>query len=106
MWGSGAAPNPQHMPILNAPGWAVTDLYDIEAKAETDAPPSQMNGPMLQKLLESRFNLKIHSETKELPIYALTVARNGIKLTALKRRELRRLRRRSSAAADGGRRVP
>ncbi len=36
---------------------------------------------MLQALLADRFKLKVHHETKELPVYALTVAKNGPKLT-------------------------
>ena len=39
-----------------------------------------MTGPMLQALLEDRFRLKIHSETREIPIYELTVAKSGSKL--------------------------
>jgi uncharacterized protein (TIGR03435 family) len=38
-----------------------------------------MNGPMLQALLEDRFKLKIHRETKEVPVYELTVAKSGLK---------------------------
>lgn len=36
-----------------------------------------MNGPMLQALLENRFRLKIHRETKEVPVYTLTVSKAG-----------------------------
>jgi uncharacterized protein (TIGR03435 family) len=32
---------------------------------------------MLRSLLEDRFQLKLHRETKELPVYALTVAKSG-----------------------------
>ena len=39
-----------------------------------------MRGPMLQTLLEDRFKLKIHHETREVPAYALTVAKGGLKL--------------------------
>jgi len=39
-----------------------------------------MNGPMLQALLEDRFKLRAHRETREVPIYALTVAKDGAKL--------------------------
>ena len=35
---------------------------------------------MLQTLLEDRFKLKIHHETREVPVYALTVAKGGLKL--------------------------
>ena len=36
---------------------------------------------MLRRLLADRFKLTIHSEQRELPIYALTLARNGANLT-------------------------
>jgi uncharacterized protein (TIGR03435 family) len=41
-----------------------------------------MRGPMLQALLEDRFQLKVRRETREVPAYALTVAKNGPKLQA------------------------
>jgi uncharacterized protein (TIGR03435 family) len=44
----------------------------------------QMAGPMLQGLLEERFKLKMNLETRELPVYALYVAKSGLKLKALK----------------------
>ncbi len=39
---------------------------------------------MLQTLLEERFKLKVHWETKEVPVYALTVAKGGPKLQPFK----------------------
>ena len=39
-----------------------------------------MRGPMMQALLEDRFQLKVHRETKEVPAYIMTVARGGAKL--------------------------
>ena len=39
-----------------------------------------MAGPMLQALLEERFKLKIHRETKKVPAYAMVVAKGGPKL--------------------------
>ncbi len=61
------------------PAWA-NSLYQIEAKAEGTPGMGMMNGPMLQSLLEDRFALKIHSENREGRVYALTVAKGGIKL--------------------------
>src|SRR5215471_6213138 len=39
-----------------------------------------MRGPMLQKLLEDRFKLKIHREAREMHAYALVVGKGGAKL--------------------------
>jgi uncharacterized protein (TIGR03435 family) len=79
-------PNPnQRLPkVLGAPAWIESDTYDIEAKPSGAATISQMYGPMLQGLLEDRFKLKIHRETRELPVYALTIAKSGSRLRASK----------------------
>jgi uncharacterized protein (TIGR03435 family) len=65
--------------IDGGPAWIADDLYSITAKPEGIASEGMMNGPMLQALLEDRFRLKIHRETKEVPIYELTVAKSGLK---------------------------
>jgi len=64
--------------IQGAPDW-IDDRYSITAKAEGAASDGMMNGQMLKALLEERFKLKIHRETKEVPVYELTVARGGLK---------------------------
>ena len=67
-------------PIEGGPPWIKSDRYRINAKAEGTPRYEVINGPMLQKILEDRFNLKIHRETREIPVYALTVAKGGPKL--------------------------
>jgi uncharacterized protein (TIGR03435 family) len=64
--------------IQGAPDW-IDDRYSITAKAEGIASDGMMNGPMLKALLEDRFKLKIHRETNEIPVYELTVAKDGLK---------------------------
>jgi uncharacterized protein (TIGR03435 family) len=50
------------------------------AKAEGDGAPTRDEfRPMLQKLLAERFNLTVHRETKEMPVYALVIGKNGPK---------------------------
>jgi uncharacterized protein (TIGR03435 family) len=71
-------------PIEGGPAWANTATYTIAAKAESAASREMMNGPMLQVLLEERFKLKFHRETREVPVYVLTVAKGGPKLQATK----------------------
>jgi uncharacterized protein (TIGR03435 family) len=66
--------------LEGGPAWIGSDRYQINAKSETPAGKDLMNGPMLQALLEDRFQLRIHRETSEVPIYALTVAKGGLKL--------------------------
>ena len=69
--------------IAGGPAWLSSDGYDIEAKAEGNPGGPVMAGPMLRALLEERFRLKLHRETKEIPLYELTVARSGFKPKAL-----------------------
>lgn len=66
--------------IIGAPAWIESERYDVEAKAEGTPSRDQMRGPMLQALIEDRFNAVVHGETRELPVYFLTVARNGSKV--------------------------
>jgi uncharacterized protein (TIGR03435 family) len=77
--------------IYGAPGWINSDAYDVNAKPEVN----RKQGPAkkepfetmwadiqqrLQVLLEERCSLKVHHETKELPVYVLTVAKSGLKV--------------------------
>lgn len=68
------------VPISGGPAWISSERYDIEAKADGPESQEMMRGPMMQTLLEDRFKLKVHHETREIPIYALTVAKGGAKL--------------------------
>lgn len=66
--------------IFGGPDWVNSIHYDIDAKAtNSSATPEQMR-QMLQSLLADRFRLKLHNERRELPVYVLTIARNGLKL--------------------------
>lgn len=65
--------------ILGGPGWINSENWDIEARAEGSASQQQVL-LMLQALIEERFNLKSHRETRELPIYELVIAKSGLKL--------------------------
>ena len=70
----------QAFQIVGGPDWIGSDHYAIEAKAASDVPREQIF-LMLQSLLEDRFHLKIHHDTKELPGYALVGAKGGPKLS-------------------------
>jgi len=72
------------LPIEGGPSWINSELYEIDAKAEGAPGFAMMRGPMLQALLEDRFQLKMHRDTKDVPVYALTVAKGGLKLQASK----------------------
>jgi hypothetical protein len=62
------------------PEWVDTDGYTIEAKAEGVTDRALMQGPMLQTILEGRFKIKVHRETRETAVDALVIARGGSKM--------------------------
>ena len=68
-------------PLEGGPAWTRSDRYQINAKAEGSPGKGMMSGPMMQALLEERFKLRIHRETREVPVYALTVAKSGPNLS-------------------------
>jgi uncharacterized protein (TIGR03435 family) len=65
--------------ISGAPPWLLSDRFDIEAKAESPVPETQLL-EMLQTFLEDRFKLKVHRETKEVPVLGLVIYKGGPKL--------------------------
>src|SRR5262249_55565872 len=67
--------------IIGGPAWIDSDRFDIAAKAEDKANAEEV-AEMIRSLLADRFQLKFHRETRELPVYALVVGKNGSKLTA------------------------
>jgi uncharacterized protein (TIGR03435 family) len=69
--------------ISGGPGWIDSTRYNIEGKVEGKPSQDQMK-LMMQTLLGERFKLALHRGTKELPIYKLTVAKDGFKLLPLK----------------------
>jgi uncharacterized protein (TIGR03435 family) len=70
--------------VEGGPSWTRSIGYDIDAKALNGASRELMRGPMLQALLGDRFKLKVHRETREAPVYVLTVAKSGSKLKPFK----------------------
>jgi uncharacterized protein (TIGR03435 family) len=85
--------------IAGGPGWLDTARYDIVGKGDGSGPSEDDLRKMtseqrndfkaqllmrLQALLADRFQLKIHRETKELQVYALTVGKGGSKIQTAK----------------------
>jgi uncharacterized protein (TIGR03435 family) len=69
--------------VVNEPHWFATTLYDIDGIPDVPGLPSQQQRfLMIQKLLADRFHLAFHYEKRELPIYVITVAKDGTKLIA------------------------
>ena len=70
------------VPIEGGRAWirSESDLYQISAKADGPASQPVMNGPMMQALLEDRYELKNRSETREGAVYTLVLAQGGPKI--------------------------
>jgi uncharacterized protein (TIGR03435 family) len=64
----------QDFQIIGGPSWAGTDRYDIVARTVGNPRPDELR-PMLRALLADRFKLKVQQTTRDLPIYALVMAR-------------------------------
>ena len=68
------------MQFEKAPAWLRSERFSIEAAAGSAMPPGMMRGPMLAALLQERFQLKMHTEVREVNVYNLTAAKGGAKL--------------------------
>jgi uncharacterized protein (TIGR03435 family) len=73
--------------VLDAPAWLGQERFEISATISTaflankGRPASDDEVRlMVQGLLADRFKLKLHRQTREIPVYALTTAKNGPKL--------------------------
>src|SRR6478609_6505306 len=64
---------------VEGPDWIGSAFYDIAAKMPEGTSPTQVRA-MLRTLLADRFGLKVHRETREVPVYALEVAKGGLKM--------------------------
>jgi uncharacterized protein (TIGR03435 family) len=77
--------------LTGLPGWADSARFDIQSKMDEETAAALKKLPrdhaieqrrlMMQTLLADRFQLKVHQVTKELPIYALVIAKGGVKLS-------------------------
>jgi uncharacterized protein (TIGR03435 family) len=66
---------------VSGPDWLATEKFDIIAKLPDGAPRTQVR-QMLQALLQDRFQMKTHHETKDFSVYAVVVGKGGLKMQA------------------------
>jgi uncharacterized protein (TIGR03435 family) len=64
----------ESLQLIDAPDWTVGERFAIEART-SDATPTSIIRLMLRSMLADRLNFVAHSERRELPIAALTMAR-------------------------------
>jgi len=65
--------------VQGGPSWLDTDRFDIIAKAPANTPPETVK-VMLQTLLADRFKLKVHKDTKPMPVFVLSMGKGKPKL--------------------------
>ena len=75
-----AAYQKQPFEVVGGTPWQNSDKFDINAKAADASGTTDQILGMLKTLLAERFQLKVHTETREVPIYALVLARGDGKL--------------------------
>ncbi len=63
---------------ISGPDWMASERFDIHAKLPAGG--REQFRDMLQALLEQRFQMKMHRASKEFPVYAVVVAKGGLKL--------------------------
>jgi uncharacterized protein (TIGR03435 family) len=73
----------QKSQLAGEPEWVKTTRWDVNGVSSVEGQPSwrQLQG-MMQKILVERFGLQLHHEQRELPVFALTVAKGGPRMTA------------------------
>jgi uncharacterized protein (TIGR03435 family) len=71
----------QKSQIVDLPDWARTEHFDVDGVSEVEGKPNlRQFQSMVRKLLADRFGLKLHHEQREMPVFALTVAKGGVKI--------------------------
>ena len=71
------------IPIEGGPDWIHSERFEIDAKSDGHPSILMMEGPMMQTILEDRFKLQIHRETRQGPVYELALGKGSQKLKPL-----------------------
>ena len=79
-YASGRLTSTTLIPIEGVPEWVYSERFAIDAKADGHPTIQMMQGPMMQTILEDRFKLKIHRETRQGPVYELSLGKGSPKL--------------------------
>ncbi len=82
-YASGRLTSMKVIPIEGGPDWIHSERYEIDAKSDGHPSILMMEGPMMQTILEDRFNLRLHRETRQGPVYELALGKGSPKLKPL-----------------------
>ena len=66
--------------VIGGPSWLNTDKFNVIAKSPSASASVETLQAMLKTLLADRFKLVARQDTKEMPVYVLTVGKSGAKL--------------------------
>jgi uncharacterized protein (TIGR03435 family) len=72
----------QKSQVVGEPDWVKTEKWDVDGVPDVEGEPgmSQLR-EMMQKILKERFGIKLHREQRVMPVFAMTVAKGGPKMT-------------------------
>jgi uncharacterized protein (TIGR03435 family) len=79
-YASGKLTSMKVIPIEGGPNWIHSERFEIDARSDAHPSLLMMQGPMMQTILEDRFKLKIHRETRQGPVYELALGKGSSKL--------------------------
>jgi uncharacterized protein (TIGR03435 family) len=82
-YADGHMTSPKIIPIEGGPDWIHSERFEIDATSEGHPNIVMMLGPMMQAILEDRFKLRIHRETRQGPVYELALGKGPPKLKPL-----------------------
>jgi uncharacterized protein (TIGR03435 family) len=99
-WAYNISPQLRHDILEGGPDWMDRDGFDIVAKAPK-RPTVDEARAMLQKLLADRFKLRVHKESRDVPVYALVLAKKDGALGPGLRRSTHDCAAFSAAIANG-----
>ena len=68
---------------ISGPDWLSTERFDVVARFAAGATEKQLEA-MKQSLLTDRFSLTLHTETRNLPVYGIVIAKGGVRFQPAK----------------------
>ena len=72
----------QKSQLVGEPDWVKTEKWDVDGVPDVQGQPDlRQLREMMQKILTQRFGMELHREQREMPVFALTVAKGGPKMT-------------------------
>lgn len=67
--------------LVGAPGWIGSEIWNVDGVPDVPGQPSlKQLQSMVRKILAERFGFQSHTETREMSVYSITVAKGGPKL--------------------------